>query len=112
MLHSAFNQEYIWRDEAANLLIEESDVMIRLFQGINKAMMDYEKYKQDIAEGYTTLEKVKVRRLLTVSCSFHVTHGICLTSLIIGIANAKRGKVMFSQASVCSRRRGNIKCII
>ena len=79
MLHSAFYQEYIWRDEAANLLIEESDVMIRLFQGINKAMMDYEKYKQDIAEGYTTLEKVKVRTLLTVSYSFHVnviTHGI------------------------------------
>ena len=71
-----FSQEYIWRDEAANLLIEESNVMIRLFQGINKAMMDYEKYKQDIAEGYTTLEKVKVRAQLCSFCVEIFTHVI------------------------------------
>ena len=91
---SLFNQAYIWRDEAANLLIEESDVMIRLFQGINKAMMDYEKYKQDIAEGYTTLEKVKVRYLVP---------------LIICIANIKRrhrlGVTLLTIISCCSSTR-------
>ena len=40
--------------------MEENDVMIRLIQGVNKAVQDKERDERDIAKGYRTVEEIKV----------------------------------------------------
>ncbi len=54
-------QDYLAHDECANLLIEETDVMIRLMQALNKAHQENDQDERNVEERYTTWEEVKVK---------------------------------------------------
>ena len=53
-------QTYLQKDIAANNLIEDTDLMVRLIQALNKAGLEKEERDMNIEKGYSTMQEEMV----------------------------------------------------